>query len=72
MDSEENLSLVAKVLADTLKGASLKTSKGMLKGSVEQRKVKPGSPARANSYDTLTRRRKEWRAITTASSTWPR
>lgn len=34
MDSEENLSLVAKVLEDTLKGASLKTSKGMLKGSV--------------------------------------
>jgi len=59
MDSEENLSLVAKVLKDTLTGASLKKSKGMLKGSVEQRKVKPGSPAEANPYDVLTRRRKE-------------
>lgn len=71
MDSEENLSQVAKVLEYTLKGASLKTSKGMLKGSVEQRKVKPGSPARANPYDTLTGRRKEWRARTTASRHGP-
>lgn len=59
MDSEENLSLVAKVLENTLKSDSLKTSKSMLKGSVEQRKVKPGSPAEANPYDALTRRRKE-------------
>lgn len=59
MDSEENLSLVANVLEDTLKGASLDTSKGMLKESVEQRKVKPGSPAEANPYDALTGRRKE-------------
>lgn len=59
MDSEENLNLVAKVLEDTLTGASLKTSKGMLKGSDEQRKAKPGSPAEANPYDVLTRRRKE-------------
>lgn len=51
--------LVTKALKDTLTGASLKTSKGMLKGSVEQRKVKPGSPAEANPYDVLTRRRKE-------------
>lgn len=59
MDSEENLSQVAKILEHTLKGASLKISKGMLKGSVEQRKVKPGTPAEANPYDALTRRRKE-------------
>lgn len=59
MDSEENLSLVAKALEDTLTGASLKTNKGMLKGPDEQRKVKPGSPAEANPYDVLTRRRKE-------------
>lgn len=59
MDSEENLSQVAKILEYTLKGASLKTSKGMLKGSVEQRKVKPRTPAEANQYDALTRRRKE-------------
>lgn len=65
------LSQVAKVLEYTLKGASLKTSKGMLKGSVEQRKAKPGSPARANPYDTLTGRRKEWRARTTASRHGP-
>ena len=55
----EETHLVAKALKDTLTGASLKTSKGMLKGSVEQRKVKPGSPAEANPYDVLTRRRKE-------------
>lgn len=59
MDSEENLSLAAKVLEDTLKGTSLETSKGMLEESVEQRKVKPESPAEANPYDALTRRQKE-------------
>lgn len=59
MDSEENLNLVAKVLENTLKSDSLKTSKSMLKGSVEQRKVKSGSPAETNPYDALTRRRKE-------------
>lgn len=31
----------------------------MLKASVEVKKVKAGTPAEANPYDALTRRRKE-------------
>lgn len=68
IDSGEDLSLVANVLADAL-GRGLVEDEGELRESVDARGSKVGMPAGASLYDALAKRRDEWRTRTAASST---
>ena len=58
IDSGEDLSLVASVLADALE-KGLVEDEGALKEFVDARGAKAGMPAGASLYDSLARRRKE-------------
>ena len=58
IDSREDLSLVANVLADALE-RGLVEDEGALRQSVDARAAKAGMPARASLYDSLARRREE-------------
>ena len=58
IDSGEDLSLVANVLADALE-KGLVEDEGALKKFVDARGAKAGMPAGASLYDSLTRRREE-------------
>ena len=58
IDSGEDLSLVANVLADALEGG-LVEDEGALREKVDARGAKAGMPAGASLYDVLARRHEE-------------